>query len=169
MAGMPLSFCQEISGFTQISLTIEAYLSPQDFLSRFERARRPMNKYGLAIILISDSEGELKKEIEIKDFGGVQTIFSYMLNCKRGSSIKKTIDSLTAPGELYLISDDHSAIREDYYRIREQEAQGLYRHAVEVISAEKELTLLTDKESSIFYLGLWKEKLASCASLPAAQ
>jgi biotin carboxylase len=132
MAGMPLAFSQEMSGFTQISLTIEAYLNPADFFARFERQRPMMDWFGIAVVLISDAEGILRQDIDIDAFDTVNSVFSYTIDAKRECVLKKTVDSLTAPGEIYLKNSCRKTLFADYQKIRDIEGKGLYRQAIDV-------------------------------------
>lgn len=49
------------------------------------------------------------------------------LALRPGSPVRRTVDLFTSPGHVYLISEDPGDLDRDYGRIRELEADGLYR------------------------------------------
>lgn len=126
MAGAPLSLVQEAQGYSQISLTIEAYLNPTDFLRRLHDTPSPSHQYAMAVALISDSEYQLK-DINTKDIEKLTTLNSFILNGETGIQLHKTSDTVTAPGEVYLLSDNRPALLKDRDTIRGMERAGLYR------------------------------------------
>lgn len=130
MAGAPLSFSHQILGFTQLSLLLEAFLQSDCFLKRLEKERSFLKQKGLGVILISDCEGTLKNNIRVKFFDDLSTLHSYHIQGKSGKYLYKTINSLTAPGEVFLMGENLDLLREDYHRIRLAEEQGLYRNAL---------------------------------------
>ena len=130
MAGMPLAFCQEISKFTQISLTVEAHLNSEDFFARLDRKRQPRTLFGLAVVLNSDTSGLLTQDIAVCEFEKIPTLFSYILNGKKGGTLEKTTDSMTSPGELYLMSTNREALFDGYHMVRAIEKNGLYLRAI---------------------------------------
>ena len=149
MAGAPLSLSREMHGHTQIDLTIEAYLNPTDFLRRTHEAPVISKKYAVAVVLISDIEGTLAKDIDTNDIKQLNTINSFMLDGESGSQIKKTVDTLTAPGEIYLIGADRASLLSDRDAIRKLEQRGLYRDALqnEVLALTPPLAELIIKRS----------------------
>jgi hypothetical protein len=116
MGNSPLGLSFELAGFTQLSLLIESYLSPYDFLSRFERPRFRPALNAMTVVLISNCEGVINKQIG-NAFTNLETLHSYNINEEIGSAIFKTVDSLTSPGELYLLGSKEK-LEEDYSKIR---------------------------------------------------
>lgn len=133
MGGAPLILSQEVIGYTQLSLMIEAYLEPDVFLKRFEEKPGALNKMGMAVLLISNTEGKLTRNLNFKQFASIQSLIGYkIINIEQGNIIFKTIDSLTSPGEIYLLALNKQQLEEDYKRIRNIEADDFYTSAVEV-------------------------------------
>jgi biotin carboxylase len=128
MGNAPLAFSRELAGFTQLSLLIEAYLNPDDFLHRISRQRPLMTSHGMATILISEHEGTLKKNLA-NAFHQLITLHSYEINGEAGIKLLKTVNSLTSPGEIYLIGTKEAVTR-DYEMIRGIE-RSLYQAALE--------------------------------------
>lgn len=137
MAGAPISFSEKIIGFSQLSLTVEAYLNNEIFLKRFLAPRPKKNYYGMAVILICDVSGTLKKELKLSEFKQLDTYHDSDINGKLGTTLTKTINSLTSPGEIYLISENFSELQKDYKKIREIERNGFYSNAIEILEIKE--------------------------------
>ncbi|MBA2652714.1 MAG: ATP-grasp domain-containing protein [Tatlockia sp.] len=132
MGNSPLGFLHDLSGLTQLSLLIEAYMNTDDFLERFNRARVPAKVHGVAVVLISNYEGKLTR-----NFGNVftklNTLHSFNIDSEPGTTICKTTNSLTAPGELYLMGSKEE-LEADYLEIRRLE-ETLYQQATLPVSS----------------------------------
>lgn len=128
MGNSPLAFLHDLSGLTQLSLLIESYLKPNDFLERFNRSRNSFLSHGLTVVLVSNQEGILSSNIE-NAFKNLKSLHSYSIDCKAGSNICKTINSLTSPGEIYLLGTEDQ-LQADYNEIRRIE-DTLYKHATQ--------------------------------------
>lgn len=140
MGGAPLSLSNELFGYNQLSLTTLSYLNPHLFFHMTTLSPFPEKQFGMGVILISDAQGEVKTDIDLSKFEKLKTLHSYVLEMSKGSMLKKTIDSLTSPGEIYLLSPDKNALIADYKEIRRIETDGLYQKAV----VEKEMENLSE-------------------------
>lgn len=130
MGAAELSFATEIYGYNQASIMLEAYLNPDEFMLRVERGPKDKVKYGLNVLLMSDFDGVLVKNLPIEDkLRSLKTIHSYNVYVRQGDSIAKTIDMATCPGTIYLIGDSKDEVWRDYQQIRAAE-KGLYESAV---------------------------------------
>lgn len=138
MGDASVSFSEEMIGFSQLSLTVEAYLTPDSFLKRLSQETRPemqnengQRKHGMSVILISNSKGILKKNIKVSEFNIIKTMFSQpKIGVQKGDVLHETKDYLTAVGQIDLISTDQNQLFKDYSRIRKIE-KNLYREAIE--------------------------------------
>lgn len=128
MGGAPLAFTKEILGYTQVSVMLEALLKPECFMTRLVTATIPCAKSGMVVVLIADVKGKLRESIE-EVFSGLETFRGMKMLGKAGDPIDVTIDSLTTPGEIYLVGEV-AKIFATYAQIRALELAGLYRHAV---------------------------------------
>lgn len=128
MGNSPLGFSHQLAGFTQLSLLVEAYLNTEDFLQRFKRPHSPSKPQGMAVVLISENEGIVQNRFR-ESFHHLKTLHSYNIDDEPGNILPKTVNSLTAPGEIYLIGlkDD---IEKDYQEIRRIEG-AIYREAIQ--------------------------------------
>ncbi len=135
MGASELSFSQEIFGFTQLSLLIEAYLKPPVFLQRFNQKQQEIKPcHGLAVLLISDAEGILKEELPIvSEVKKLPTFFSYDINAEKGNKIDITVDMLSSTGTVYLLGNKE-ALWQNYRAIRNIEKKGVYRDTVKPVA-----------------------------------
>ena len=119
MGNSPLAFSHQLAGYTQLSLLVEAYLNNEQFMERFQCKKRPSKEEGMTVVLISEHEGIVHRKFSNK-FKHLKTLHSYNIDDEPDSILHKTINSLTAPGEIYLIGikDD---IEHDYLEIRRME------------------------------------------------
>lgn len=130
MAGSPLMLIHELLGYNQVTVMLEALLTPELFKNRLSQPLLPFSEehYGLAVVLISDAEGVFQGEL-VNAFKDLATYKDGKLAIQNGSILHITTDSLTAPGEVYLMGKKEDVLR-DYHAIRAYEANGLYRNAV---------------------------------------
>jgi len=130
MAGSPLAFIHKLLGYHQVSVMLEALLTPEFFMQKISRPLLSFSDdyYGLVVMLISDTEGIFQGELK-STFEHLETYSDCKLAIHHGEMIHVTIDSLTAPGEVYLLGKKEK-VYQDYERIRADERNGLYRNAV---------------------------------------
>lgn len=134
MGSAPLSFSNELFGYNQLSLMVDAYLNPCDFFNKLTFQNQTTEKYGMTVVLTSECKGVLQADVDTDEIKKLNTLHSFVIDGDKGSLLKETVDSLTAPGEIYLISDNKKDLFADYKKIRAMESAGLYKAA---ISGEK--------------------------------
>lgn len=145
MGNSPLAFLYDLSGVTQLLLLVEAYLNTSDFLERFNHSRVPSKYQGMAVVLISNEEGTLSRNFG-NAFKKLKTLHSYNIDCESGMKICKTVNSLTSPGEIYLIGSKEE-LQADYEEIRHLE-ENIYRQAIQPSSSSFSQTLFQTITSS---------------------
>tara|TARA_Y100000588_G_scaffold319669_1_gene349830 strand:+ start:147 stop:1421 length:1275 start_codon:yes stop_codon:yes gene_type:complete len=123
MGNSPIEFSYKLAGFTQLSLLVEAYLNTEKFLEDTYNIRPNKDLKGMTVVLLSEHEGIINKRFG-EYFNHLKTLHSYNIDDTPGSQLQKTTNSLTAPGELYLIGSK-SDIEKDYHEIRQIE-QDIY-------------------------------------------
>ncbi len=130
MASSPLNIIHELLGYNQVTVMLEALLTPDLFLQRLSQPLPSFTEdhYGLIVVLISDAEGIYQEELA-DVFKDLSTYRDCKIDINRGSEIKITVDSLTSPGEVYLIGRKEEVMK-DYNLIRTYEKSGLYRNNV---------------------------------------
>jgi biotin carboxylase len=128
MGNSPLAFCQKLLGYTQVSVILEALLQPKCFLRRV-KSETPVEQplYSRAVVLISNVSGILQKNIE-PYFTSLKTFHSANV-AKAGDKIEITTNTLSAPGEIYLMGSFEDVCA-DYNAIRHIEQCGFYHEAV---------------------------------------
>lgn len=130
MGNSPVAFSHQLAGYTQLSLLIEAYLFNADFMERFKRKKMPSKLHGMIVVLISEKEGIIHRKFR-EVFHHLKTLHSYNIEDEPGTTICKTTNSLTAPGEIYLMGSKE-AIEKDYLEIRRIEST-LYQEATKSV------------------------------------
>lgn len=128
MGNAPLAFTQAMLGYTQVSVMLEALLDKDTFLARLSQPEAALKHDGLVAVLIADATGPLQKDIN-DAFCALTTYQGAKIAGTVGTHISQTIDSLTAPGEVYFIGTQE-AIHADYQQLRRIEEAGLYRDAI---------------------------------------
>ncbi len=121
----PEQLMQECLGQSQIELTALALLDPAIFKEK-TRAPYRVRKYMMAVHLISQHEGEVE---EIRFLDNIEKLPSFYLHrifCQPGCSIKRTVDLLSSPGDVFLCSENRMQIEEDLRKIREWETRGIF-------------------------------------------
>lgn len=131
MGGTELSFSNDYFGYTQLSLMLEAYFEPLRFLQRSSSMLDGKSKYGMGVLLISNTEGELQADIDLaQELSGLKTLHCFEVDIfKKGQRLHKTVDLLTCPGTIYLMGNDKEEVLNDYQNIRQLE-QTLYLNAL---------------------------------------
>lgn len=129
MSGAPVAFSDEMLGFSQLSLLVEAYLNPKDFLRRFQEKRPAIKQYGMGVILISNHSGTLQRNLNLEPILNLTTLHTFEIKSEAGKTIHKTENSLTTPGEIYLMANSQEALEADYQKIRSLE-KTLYQDAM---------------------------------------
>lgn len=128
MGSLDVSLILEAYGTNAVLLTAEACIQPEVFLSRIKhRSLRALRKYPAMVQLVSRHEGQLKHYNldlirELKTFHGLD------IYIEPGKKIKKTVDSYSSLGRVYLLGDNESEILVDYQKIREMEQRGTLCH-----------------------------------------
>ena len=122
-AGFPI-YSQECVGYSQVDLTVDAYVDEQAFQSKTQFPYQ-LQKNLVIVELISEVEGELKAVPFRGQIEALPSFHSMKLD-DIGSMIKKTIDVFTSPGHVVLMHSDPEVIWRDYRFLRKLEKNGLY-------------------------------------------
>lgn len=141
MGDAELSLTYDLLGYNQLSLMLDAYLSPNSFEKIASQS--PINTtHALAVLLISSVQGRITHELTIVQYlMSLAALHSYQLPII-GDEITITRNITTCPGIIYLKDNDEKAIEEAYAKIREFEHAGLYNEAVREMNRPVPLSLL---------------------------
>jgi biotin carboxylase len=114
-----------VFGTDHVALTAQAYVRPDEFSQRIGRAYELAS--GLRYVsLISTRTGTLRS---LGGFARIRALPSFAamhLDVVPGDRLRRTVDSRTSPGYVYLVHDDPRQLRLDYLAIRIAEQGGLY-------------------------------------------
>jgi hypothetical protein len=118
------SAIDEIYGYSQNSLTIEALLEPDVFKRRLTSTSLP-KKHARYVYFSSDQEGFITNDPDFSDMLNIQSIFELNFTLKKGQQLRKTSKSLRSPrpGYCYLIADNTLQIEDDYIALRKAERE----------------------------------------------
>ncbi|HPF17399.1 MAG TPA: methyltransferase domain-containing protein [Thermotogota bacterium] len=125
------SFPQEIIhsclGYTQLELSIDAYLSPDDFQTRWDYPYA-LKRYALFKFFSSPRKGALEAIPGATLLAGLPSVEGgNFIDCIETAQVDRTIDLLTSPAQIYLCHEDRTVVHEDFHLIQslEREAQNL--------------------------------------------
>jgi len=118
------ALCQDALGHSQVTATLDAYLSPEQF---FARPRPAPSRSVRRVELISPRAGVLEALPRLGELRALRSFHQVKLGVQPGQRIARTIDFLTVPGFVDLVHPDPQVVHDDYARIRGWEQQDFYR------------------------------------------
>ncbi len=125
------SFPQEIIrsclGYTQLEMSIDAYLSPDTFQTRWDYPYA-LQRYALFKFFSSLRKGSLEAIPGATLLAGLPSVIGgNFIDCIETAQVDRTIDLLTSPAQIYLCHEDRDIVLEDFHLIQslEKEAQNL--------------------------------------------
>jgi len=123
------SFPQEIIhsclGYTQLEMSIDAYLSPDTFQTRWDYPYA-LQRYALFKFFSSLREGSLEAIPGATLLAGLPSVIGgNFIDCIENAQVERTIDLLTSPAQIFLCHKDRDIVLEDFHLIQslEKEAQ----------------------------------------------
>jgi biotin carboxylase len=111
----------EVLGYTQISLLVESYLNPANFIRFAALDRLPVQKYVRNIFFISDQTGKLIKDFDVTPFSRIDGFYSGTFRPRLGDVLEQTNSYLTCPGFVYFISENQNDLTFAYEEFRKIE------------------------------------------------
>lgn len=123
MGSVDLALVTKAYGTNPILLTAEAYLQNENFLQRVASVRPRMLHHPAMVQLVSHHEGILK-EFSLNKLRDLKTFHGIDIFIKPGDSIKKTVNSYSSPGLVFLSGATCADIEKDYLAIRAMEKRG---------------------------------------------
>lgn len=112
-------------GCNQVELAVECYAAPERFRARVGKPYTKLKSL-LYVSLIAPAEGVLRSLSRFDELRRLPSFFDGHVSIEVGGRLRKTVDSLTSPGYVYLLHDDPAVLMKDYLAIRDLEQQGLY-------------------------------------------
>jgi predicted ATP-grasp superfamily ATP-dependent carboligase len=112
-------------GQTQIELSVLAFIDPETF---YRKTQYPyeLEKYMSAVHLISTQEGFVDEVRFLEEIEQLPSFYLHRILCPKGSFIKKTVDLLSSPGDVFLCSEKREQLVEDEKKIRAFEKEGIF-------------------------------------------
>lgn len=127
MGSAELSFQTAIHGYNQLTILLESYFNPAFFKLIALYPPQTDVKYGMTVALISDREGKIKDCKSIEYFKESPCFHSLIFKPKEGDLLRKTIDMVSSPGDVLLLSSDKEELIRECQRVREIEKR-LYQN-----------------------------------------
>jgi len=113
---------EEVNHYSQLSLAIETYLSPDLFKDKIEIYKKLPQKKIRFVYFCSYIEGIVIKKPDLKfifQLPSVQTVSFYL---QKGDRLHKTNEVVGRPGYAFLVGDQ-KVVEEDYLRLRQLERE----------------------------------------------
>lgn len=156
MGAAELSITNEVFGFNQVSLTVDAYLDPINFQKKLDVGITRANKHAMAILLISAVDGKLKQDLNFDTvFKKLSTLHSYEIDVKSEDILSKTTGLLTCPGTVYLLGEKEQVLKEA--KLIRDEEQAIYQAALASLPfREKNNLSVSINNSSTRFLNFFK-------------
>jgi biotin carboxylase len=126
MGSAAQSLVTDALGINALLVTAEAYLAPQQFIARLDRPPPDIDRMPNMVQMVSSTDGVLHR-YAIERLTTLATFHGVDLYLQPGDAVKRTVDSYSSPGLIFLSSDDETQLEHDYDLIRAMEArQELY-------------------------------------------
>jgi len=116
--GLDFSLMEEAQGYSQLSLMINATISPQMFKKYCHIYDAMPQKHVRFVYLCSYIEGRIFKEPDLKPMLSLQSIHSIIFILKPGEYLKKTNESFGRPGFVFMFAEDEQQLENDYQALR---------------------------------------------------
>jgi biotin carboxylase len=118
--------CKRAYGFSQTTITLDAYLDPMRF---YERMRAPYRTppHVRRVWLSSPKTGTLTGLPHVEDAKRLASAFWVKMSVAVGQRVERTINLDTLPGWIDLVHEDPGTIASDYEQIRRWERADFYQ------------------------------------------
>lgn len=127
--GTWLPVAKECVGFTQVEITIDAYLEGEKFQT-LDATKYPLVKAGMDVDLVNRHSGILRG---IPGESKLRQLSSFRNLCwevKIGEFLPKTIDGFTRPGSIQLVNDTDELVNIDLEFVHDFEKLGLFDYSI---------------------------------------
>lgn len=123
MGSTAQSLVTEAFGVNSVLLTAEAFLAPDQFAARFARPAPAMRRRANMVQMLSQQEGTLRR-YGLEELASLATFHGVDLYLDSGDPVRRTIDSYSSPGLIFLSGDDNERLLHDYNIVRWMEENG---------------------------------------------
>ena len=152
MGDAELALTYDLLGYNQLSLMLDAYLTPRAFDRTIDQSPE-CTAYALAVLLTSSSTGTMTQPLEIISYlNALSCLFSYQVP-DVGDALAVTRNIATCPGIIYLKHSDKALLEKAHTDIREFEQSGLYENSIKIMAHQigqiiDEENFLQDQETT---------------------
>lgn len=114
------------TGHSQVSLTVESVVSPDDF-DKWLDQQYSLRNYLRVIWLIAPLDGEVSGGPAFDELSGLPSVIGVSSGLYPGAQVTRTVDLWSTPGYIYLSAPTIDEVERDHRRIRELERSGLFQ------------------------------------------
>jgi len=116
---------EECIGYTQIGVSLDAYLRPAAF-DEIPMVPAPLTKFGREVFLVAHEAGEVKSLPGVDIIRALPSFAHMELHCQAGQWQDRTVDCFTRPGAVQLVHESEEVVNQDYETIRALEIKGFF-------------------------------------------
>lgn len=117
--GTFISIANACYGFSQVTMTADAYLDPEAFARYPERPKKAND--GRLVDIVSYADGVIKSLPHLNQVKKLASFHKTLMLPKPGDKVVPTVDCFTAVGAVALIHKDEQVVTKDYETIRQLE------------------------------------------------
>lgn len=121
--GIDPSVTSEALGYSHVSILVDSYLNPDNFLRFASQKRLPSKKRALKVFLISHKSGIVRQTFDYKFLANIKDLHSISVSLKIGDKLETTSNLFNSPGLVCIVSPDKKVLENGYRKIREIENQ----------------------------------------------
>jgi phosphoribosylamine-glycine ligase len=107
---------KEFNDKNPVLLSVPAYINEEEFVNETNLPYQ-RTKFALTVFLKSEIEGVVKEVNIIEKLAQISSVRKPIIKIKPGDIIKKTLNLVTSPGFLYLVSDTEDVLFSDYEKV----------------------------------------------------
>ena len=123
--GFPQEIIRSCLGYTQIELSLDAYLSPEDFKKKWDFPY-VLHRYALNKLFSSDRGGLLEAIPAATILAGLPSVKGGdFIDCIENAKVERTVDMFSSPAQIFLCHENREVLLEDFHLLQrlEKEAQ----------------------------------------------
>merc|ERR1719356_1376159 len=125
-AGSWMPLAQSLTGYTQVSACVDAFLDVNAFDSLPDVPPSPFLASGQVVMTVSFQEGLIQAAPGFDEIRSLRSFVSLEATVHVGDQLNKTVDLFGITGMCVLVNSDAEALKSDVAAIREMEVEGSF-------------------------------------------
>jgi len=123
-AGSWMPLAQAMTGYTQVSACVDAFVDVNAFDRLPDVPRSPFLASGQVVVMVSFHEGLIEATPGFQQIRALKSFLSLQENLHVGDQLQKTVDLFGITGMCVLVHSDAEVLKSDVAAIRKMEAEG---------------------------------------------